>query len=89
MRCFRPVDSRVNAPVLVVADMPTIDAPLPIVAPIERVAAPRIPGWPDLALKLFEMALSASSFCTRGLIPLDLSVFSNESMPSTTSSFAS
>ena len=44
VRYFKPVDSRVNAPVLVVADMPAIDAPLPIVAPIERVAAARMPG---------------------------------------------
>ena len=86
MRYFSPVDSRVNAPVLVVADIPIV--PLPKDAPSVRVP-PRMPGEPFLALKLSVIALSAASFWTRGLIPFYFKVFSNESIPSVTSSFAS
>ena len=63
--CFSPVDSSVNAPVLVVMANPA--APAPMVpdlvsvppAPIDRAA--RMPGAPLFALKLSVMALSATS----------------------------
>ena len=86
VRCFKPVLSRVNAPDLVATDMPM--GPLFIVAPA-RIELARSPGFPLFMLKLSEMALSASSLATRGLIPFDFRVVSNASIPSETSSLAS